>query len=283
MQSTKLLGRPRKNRRRRTQIIVASILSLLAFIGLFPYLFMLVTSLKTNPQFYHSYLYPVLPFHFGNYVAAWNELEPYFVTSAVVAISTIVGSIILGSGAAFVFARFDFFGRTFLFVLIAILLAVPSVTTLIPLFLFMRDLGLLNTRLVLILPYIAGSTILTVVIMRTFVEQLPAELFEASQLDGAGGFRMYWNMMLPLSLPIIGTVTLLSIVGVWNDYFWPLLTITQNNLRTVPVGLTYFQGQNSTAYGPLFAGYTIASVPLLVFFTLLSKWLLTGIEGGLPT
>jgi multiple sugar transport system permease protein len=244
---------------------------------------MLVTSLKDNNQFFHSYLYPALPFHFGNYVAAWNELEPYFLTSAIVAISTIVGSIILGSGAAFVFARFDFFGRTFLFILIAILLAVPSVTTLIPLFLFMRDLGLLNTRLVLILPYIAGSTILTVVIMRTFVEQLPAELFEASQLDGAGGFRMYWNMMLPLSLPIIGTVTLLSIVGVWNDYFWPLLTITQNNLRTVPVGLTYFQGQNSTAYGPLFAGYTIASVPLLVFFTFLSKWLLTGIEGGLPT
>ncbi len=283
MQSTRLRGRPRKNRRRRTQIIVASILGLLAFIGLFPYLFMLVTSLKNNSQFYHSYLYPALPFHFGNYVAAWNELEPYFVTSAIVAISTIIGSIILGSGAAFVFARFDFFGRTFLFVLIAILLAVPNVTTLIPLFLFMRDLGLLNTRLVLILPYIAGSTILTVVIMRTFVEQLPAELFEASQLDGAGGFRMYWNMMLPLSLPIIGTVTLLSIVGVWNDYFWPLLTITQNNLRTVPVGLTYFQGQNSTAYGPLFAGYTIASVPLLVFFTFLSKWLLTGIEGGLPT
>ncbi len=283
MHSTRLLGRPRKNRRRRTQIIVASILGLLAFIGLFPYLFMLVTSLKDNNQFFHSYLYPALPFHFGNYVAAWNELEPYFLTSAIVAISTIVGSIILGSGAAFVFARFDFFGRTFLFILIAILLAVPSVTTLIPLFLFMRDLGLLNTRLVLILPYIAGSTILTVVIMRTFVEQLPAELFEASQLDGAGGFRMYWNMMLPLSLPIIGTVTLLSIVGVWNDYFWPLLTITQNNLRTVPVGLTYFQGQNSTAYGPLFAGYTIASVPLLVFFTFLSKWLLTGIEGGLPT
>ncbi len=283
MHSTRLLGRPRKNRRRRTQIIVASILGLLAFIGLFPYLFMLVTSLKNNNQFFHSYLYPALPFHFGNYVAAWNELEPYFLTSAIVAISTIVGSIILGSGAAFVFARFDFFGRTFLFILIAILLAVPSVTTLIPLFLFMRDLGLLNTRLVLILPYIAGSTILTVVIMRTFVEQLPAELFEASQLDGAGGFRMYWNMMLPLSLPIIGTVTLLSIVGVWNDYFWPLLTITQNNLRTVPVGLTYFQGQNSTAYGPLFAGYTIASVPLLVFFTFLSKWLLTGIEGGLPT
>jgi len=282
VQQNRTLAIRRRSSGRQTQIIVATILAIFAFIGLFPYLFMLVTSFKTNSQFFHSYLYPALPLHFGNYVAAWNELEPYFLTSAIVAVSTILGSIILGSGAAFVFSHFDFFGRTFLFVLIAVLLAVPSVTTLIPLFLFMKDLGLLNTRLVLILPYIGGSTILTVVIMRTFIDQLPAELFEAAELDGAGGFRAYWNIMLPLSWPIIGTVSLLSIIGVWNDYFWPLLTITQNSLRTIPVGLTYFQGQNATSYGPLFAGYTIASVPLLIFFTFLSKWLLTGIEGGVP-
>jgi len=273
---------PRRPSRRMKQTLIGLALSVFVFLGLFPFIFVLFTSFKSDKQFFHSYFYPSLPLHPGNYAVAWNQLEPYFVTSFIVAAISVVGATGLGSAAAYVFARYKFPGRDALFVLVAVLLAVPSLTTLIPLFLLMEHLHLLNSLWVLVLPYTAGATVLATVVIRTFASELPAELFDAAQLDGANGVRMYRSIMLPLSKPIIGTIALITTISVWNDYFWPLLTITTNNLRTIPVGLTFFQGQNSTAYGPLFAGYMVASVPLLVFFALLSKSFLRGVQGGIP-
>ena len=93
---------------------------------------------------------------------------------------------------------------------------------------------------------------------------------------------MYRSVMLPLSLPVLGTISLITVSEVWNDFFWPLLVISDNNLRTVSVGLQFFQGQNATDYGPLMAGYLIASFPLVLLFTFLSKYFLAGVQGGVP-
>ena len=118
--------------------------------------------------------------------------------------------------------------------------------------------------------------------MKTFIEGIPQTLFDAARVDGAGAFRLFLSIMLPLSLPVIGTIGLITINGVWNDFFWPLLTITEDNLRTVSVGLLFFQGQSGTEYGPMFAGYFLASLPLLLLFVFLSKYFLAGVQGGLP-
>jgi ABC-type glycerol-3-phosphate transport system permease component len=242
---------------------------------------MLETSLKSNRQFDSSYWAPSLPLHFGNYSSAWKDVAPYILTSLIVAAVTMLGCILLGSVTAFVLGRFQFPGRKVFFGFIALLLMIPGVASIIPLFTFMASLHLLNSYPDLIIPQLAGQTVLAVVLMKTFVEQIPQSLFDAAAVDGASPRRLYWNIMLPLARPIIGTVAVLSVISVWSEYFWPELTITTNSLRTVPVGLQFFQGELTTSYGPLFAGYLIASVPLLILFVFLSRYFLAGIQGGL--
>jgi ABC-type glycerol-3-phosphate transport system permease component len=269
------------SRRRMTDLTVAAILSCIAFVGLFPYLYMLETSLKSNSQFIHNEATPTWPFHFGNFVTAWGDVAPYILTSIIVAAATMIGCVGLGSISGFVLARYRFPGRNVFFGLIALLLMVPNIASLIPLFVLMRDLGLLNTYPDLIIPQLTTQTVFAVVLMKTYIEQLPEELFDAAHIDGATAARTYWSITLPLARPIIGTVALFSVISVWSDYFWPELTIVTNSLRTVPVGVQFFQGELTTAYGPLFAGYLIASVPLLILFVALAKNFLAGIQGGL--
>lgn len=274
--------RVRRRKGRAGQFAVGAVLSVLVFVSLFPFLFMFVTSFKTNQQFYNSYWVPTWPLHWANYSAAWRQVEPYFVTTVIVAAISIGGILLLATTAAFVFARYEFFGRKVLFGLIACLLMVPGISSLIPLFVLARELGILNTRTVLVVPQVAGGTVLATILIKTFVEGIPQELFDAARVDGAGGVRMFRSVMLPLSLPVIGTVALVNVISVWNEFFWPLLTVTDNNLRTISVGLSFFQGQNATQWGPLFAGYTLASIPLLLLFIFLSKYFLAGIQGGVP-
>jgi ABC-type glycerol-3-phosphate transport system permease component len=277
------MGPPRRRRRTRRgapQWIVCLALSLIAFVGLFPFLFMFLASFKTNKQFYSSYWMPDLPLHWGNYSVAWRQVEPYFLTTVIVAALAVVATLVLSAAAGFVLARMDFLGRKFLFVFISMLLMVPSIAGLVPMFVMMKDFDLLNTRIVLALPQVAGNTVLGIVLIKTFAESLPQELFDAARVDGAGGFRLFVHVMLPLSLPVLGTVALTTCINVWNDFFWPLLTITDDKLRTVSAGLSFFQGQNITQWGPLFAGYTLASLPLLALFVFLSKYFLAGIQGG---
>jgi ABC-type glycerol-3-phosphate transport system permease component len=280
-------GRPHKargrvlSRRRLIDLTAGAILSCLGFVGLFPYLYMLETAVKSNSQFNSNEATPTWPFHFGNFVTAWGDVAPYLLASVIVAACTMVGCIFLGSLTGFVLSRYHFPGRNLFFGLIALLLMVPNIASLIPLFVLMRNLDLLNTYPDLIIPQLTTQTIFAVVLMKTYVDQLPDELFDAAHIDGATAARTYWSIMLPLARPVIGTVALFSVISVWSDYFWPELTIVTNSLRTVPVGVQFFQGELTTAYGPLFAGYLIASVPLLLLFVILAKNFLAGIQGGL--
>jgi ABC-type glycerol-3-phosphate transport system permease component len=268
-------------RKQLTELAAAAVLSCLAFVGLFPYLYMLETAFKSNSQFNRNEATPTLPFHFGNFATAWREVAPYLLSSIIVAACAMFGCILLGSVSGFVLARYHFPGRNVLFGLIALLLLVPNLASLIPLFVLMRDLGLLNSYPDLIIPQLTTQTVFSVVLMKTYIEQLPEELFDAADIDGATPARTYWSVTLPLARPIIATVALFSVISVWSDYFWPELTIVKNSLRTVPVGAQFFQGQLTTSYGPLFAGYLIASVPLLILFLALTKNFLAGIQGGL--
>lgn len=270
----------KRPRRASTAIHIALIV--IVTVGLLPYLFVLTTSVKTNEQFATNYWIPSFPFHFENYLTAWNQIAPFMAVSIVVAVISIAGIVLLSLVSGFVFARFQFPGRQFFFAMVIALLMVPGIASLIPLFVMMRDLGLLNTLWVLILPRIAGGAVLGTILMKTFIEGIPQELFDAAKVDGAGTGRLFRSIMLPLSLPVVGTVSLLTVIGVWNDFFWPLLTVTNNALKPVSVGLLFFRGQAGTDYGAMFAGYMIASLPLLLLFLFLSKYFLAGIQGGLP-
>jgi ABC-type glycerol-3-phosphate transport system permease component len=264
------------------QIGLKTVLIVFATIALAPYLFMIVTSLKTNQQFANSFWQISFPLHFENYSAAWNQIAPYLFNTAVVALTSIVLILLIASISGFVLARYRFAGRTFIYGAVLVLMMVPGLANLIPLFIIMKDLGLLNTYVVLVVPYTAGGVVLGTILMRNFVEGIPQTLFDAARIDGASGARMYRSIMLPLSLPVLGTIALITVSSVWNDFFWPLLVISDDSLRTVSVGLQFFQGQNATDYGPLMAGYLLASLPLILLFTFLSKYFLAGVQGGVP-
>jgi ABC-type glycerol-3-phosphate transport system permease component len=268
--------------RQSRQVGLKAVLVVLATVSLAPYLFMVVTSLKTNQQFANSYWQISLPLHLENYVTAWNQIQPYLINTAIVAVLSIVVILAIASVSGFVLARYRFAGKGLIYGAILVLMMVPSLAKLIPLFILMKDLGLLNTYIVLVIPYSAGGVVLGTILIRNFVEGIPQSLFDAARIDGANGARMYRSIMLPLSLPVLGTIALLIISEVWNDFFWPLLVISDNDLRTVSVGLQFFQGQNVTDYGPLMAGYLLASLPLVILFTFLSKHFLAGVQGGLP-
>ena len=273
---------PARSRRPKRQVGVHTGLIVLVSLSLAPYLFMLVTSFKDTEQYRENFWAPALPFHLENYATAWHQVQPYLIASVIVAAFSVVGIVAVSLLAGFAFARFTFPGRNLLFVLIAALMAVPTIASLIPLFVMMRDFGMLNTFPVLIIPHVASGVVLGTILMRTFIEGIPQTIFDAAQIDGATHVRIFTSIMMPLSLPVIGTVALVNVQGVWNDFFWPLLTISDNDLRTVSVGLLFFQGQSGTAYGPLFAGYLIASLPLLLLFVVFSRYFLAGIQGGIP-
>jgi ABC-type glycerol-3-phosphate transport system permease component len=268
--------------RPRRQIRLKTVLIIMAFVSLAPYLFMVVTSTKTNQQFADSFWQISFPLHLENYATAWNQVAPYLANTVIVAAASVLLILAVSSVSGFVLARYRFAGRSFIYGAVLVLMMVPGLANLIPLFIIMKDLGLLNTYVVLIVPYTAAGGVLGTILLRSFVEGIPQSIFDAARIDGASGARMYRSVMLPLSLPVLGTIALITVSNVWNDFFWPLLVISDNNLRTVSVGLQFFQGQNVTHYGPLMAGYLRASLPLVLLFTFLSKYFLAGVQGGVP-
>lgn len=261
---------------------VKTALLIIVAIGLAPYIFMLVTSVKTNQQFADSFWSIDFPVHFENYAVAWDQVAPYLLNSLLVSAISVVVILVACSLAGFVLARYRFKGRTLIYGLVLLLMMIPGIANLIPLFVMMRDLHLLNTYVVLVIPYAAGGVVLGTILIRNFVEGIPQTLFDAARVDGAGPVRLYTSIMLPLSLPVLGTISLLTVTTVWNDFFWPLLVLSQDKLRTASVGLQFFEGQNATEIGPLMAGYVIASLPLVLLFVFLSKYFLAGVQGGIP-
>jgi multiple sugar transport system permease protein len=262
-------------------MIISIVLGIISFVGLFPYLFMILTSFKSNAQFFENFWLPAWPLHLENYASAWTQIQPYMLVSFAVAGLSILGTVVLGTVTATVLTRYRFLGRKVIIALIGLLLLIPSIASIIPLFVLMRDLKLLNTIVGLVIPMTVGGTILAIILVSNYIREIPGEIFEAAVLDGAGGVRAYTALILPLSRPVIGTVMLVTVINVWNDFFWPALITTDNALRTIPVGLQFFKGQNVTEWGPQFAGYFLASLPLLLLFTFLSKQFLAGLSGGL--
>ncbi|MEZ4861566.1 MAG: carbohydrate ABC transporter permease [Caldilineaceae bacterium] len=256
-------------------------LSLLVFLTLYPFAFMLLTSTKSYTQFLHSYWLPAWPLHIGeNYAAAWKQVQGYLINTIYVGVVATAGFLISTSMAGFVFARYRFPGKEFLFAALMLLMMIPQILQLIPAFMWVRQLRLLDSYWVLILPYIAGGQAYGVFLMRTFFSTLPQGLFDAAKIDGASDWQIYRQVALPLSKGILATLAILRFQQIWNDLIWPLITVSNDAKRTITVGLYYFQGGTQTQYGAMFAGYFIASLPLLLLFAFSMKQFMAGVTSG---
>lgn len=257
-------------------------LALAAILTFFPFVFMVMTSFKATPDFQHNFWGLPQWIQLSNYGDAWTRIKDYVVNSLVVSTTSAAGVLFIGSISAFAFARFRFPGREALFLMLLALLMVPGVLVLVPAFLLIKRLGLMNSYAALILPYIAGGQIFAIFVMRSFFASLPEELFESARIDGANTFRLYSNICLPLSKPILVTIAIMNILSTWNDYIWPLVTIPDGHRWTVSVGIVSFGSQylGTESWGPMYAGYVLASLPLIVLFLFTMRYFIAGLTSG---
>ena len=251
-----------------------------AILTFFPFWLMFVVSFKTLPQFYQNVLSLDFPLHFANYSVAYKIVSKYILNSIIVAVATVGGVVFVSSLSAYAFSRYKFYGQKFLFFIIISLLMVPSILTMVPAFVLVKNLGLINSFWGIILPGIAGLQVFAIYLLRNFMASLPEELFEAARMDGAGIWRCYWHIALPLSKPALSVVVISSLLNNWNDFVWPLLVISDDSYRTIPIGLAFFRTQYQTDYGPLMAGYVISILPLLIAFIFISRELVRGLNEG---
>jgi ABC-type glycerol-3-phosphate transport system permease component len=181
-----------------------------------------------------------------------------------------------------VFARYDFPGKRIFFYLFLGLLMIPSILTLIPLFLEVKGMGLLNNWLALILPYIAGGQAITVFVLQAFFSSLPEEMFEAARIDGASEFQAFVRIAIPLSSAILGAMAIISALGVWGDYLWPTIVLQDSHLYTISAGIANYVSSFGLVaqVGPTFASYVLASLPVVILIILTMKYYVTGLTTG---
>lgn len=250
------------------------------FFTFFPFYFMIVSSLKTTPQILERYFGFIAPFHFENYVRAAARVSYYMLNSLVICGVTVVGVILLSCVSAFIFARYEFPGKKALFMIILGFLMMPGILILIPQFVLVVRLGLNGTYWAAILPYVAFGQIIAIFILRSFIEGIPKDLFDSATMDGARPATAFRHIVIPLAKPIITSLALMNFLANWNDFIWPLLVLSREKTKTITVGLYAFTDVQQIQYGVLFAGFIIASVPLIILFSLNMRFFIRGMTAG---
>ncbi len=256
-------------------IIIAAL-----FFAFIPFYLMLNISLKDNEQFFQNPWLPSLPFHWENYVYGWNYIGMKIFNTAFVAVTTTVFTIAFAVIGAYFFARFKMPGSKILFLVFTLLMMYPGVANMVPMFKLITSLGLYNSYLALILPGIAGGQAFNIYVLRNFIEDIPQDLFDAIEIDGGSILQQIWHIVVPMSMPIIGTLGILTIIGQWNNFISPLLYIRDDNMQVLSVSLLYLDGEYTKQWGQLMAGYTVASLPLVVMFLFCMKLFVRGLSAG---
>ncbi len=262
---------------------IHAILLFLGALMVYPMTFMLFNAFKSGIQTAAS------PFSFPshllwqNFALAFQATGSAYWRSGVVVSVSVSVMLTFALLAAYAFARLDFPERNVLFYVVFGLLLVPGFLTLIPLFLEIKSLHLMNSLWGLILPYIAGGQAFCVFILRTFVRSLPNDLFDAARIDGASEIQSFWGIVVPLSVPILVTLALLNVVGLWSDYILPSLILSTNH-ETVAMAIANFQppplAPSINAFNLQLAAFTMASIPIAILFLFLMRYFVAGITNG---
>lgn len=206
----------------------------------------------------------------------WRQLG----NSVLIAVATVVVMVGASAMAAFIFARFSFRGRELLFTLFAVGLMFPFAVAILPLFILLRSMDLLDNPLGVILPQAAFGLPLTIIILRQFFRNIPAEVEEAATLDGCGPFAFFWRVLLPMARPALATVSVLAVVASWNNFMLPLVVFTDQSWWTLPVGVQAFQGQYAQDTARVLAYVVLSMLPALAFYSVAERQLVGGLAGS---
>lgn len=243
-----------------------------------PFYWMVLTSVKTlgetlafPPKFWVSNP------QWENFITAFNAIPflDYLKNSLIVTIGTLVIQMVTVVPAAYAFARYDFVGKGISFGLILATMMIPAQLVFLPIFLLLSKFGLVNTYWSLILPQ--ATSAFGIFMLRQNFMQVPEELIEAARLDKASDFKIIWNIMMPIARPTIVTLAMLTFIGTWNDYFWPMVLTTTDAVRTLPVGITSLRMvDGGVAYNIVMAGNIILILPILVVYLMAQKQIIKG-------
>jgi ABC-type glycerol-3-phosphate transport system permease component len=272
-----------------SRILIFAVLAGYLLWVIYPMAWVAYSSLKTDEAIFRE-AFALPPFddlQTGNYTRAWNEAKfgDYFLNSVVVTLSSVTLIVLLGAMAAYALARFYHpLGKGVFWLFLAGLM-IPVQLSIVPLFFELKSLGLLNSRLGLILVYTANGLPFAIFILAGFFKSLPRSLYEAAVVDGCSEASAFWKVMLPLARPGLVTVAIFQFIGVWKEYFFAFMFTSGDagaSVRTLPLGLANLSitSQYRSDYGMLFAGLVIVTIPILIVFIALQKQLVKGVTAG---
>jgi len=275
-----------------TLILTYMLLTLGAITMMMPFLWMLSTSFKADSDIFH-----VVPhwipqeWDFANYRDAYAAIDMgrLFANTSFVTVMDVLAQIVLGSMAGYAFARLRFPGRKPIFFLLLATMMVPFEVLILPIFIFIRyvplaggnditgtgGIGLINSYGGLIFPNLIS--VFGIFIFRQFFQSFPREIEEAAIIDGCSKARIFWNILIPNSKPVIGTLALFSFLWVWNDFLWPLVVVKEDRLNTLQLGLSAFNQEVGTRWAEMMAGSVMVSIPVLILFLFMQRFLVQGL------
>jgi len=243
-----------------------------------PFVWMVLTSFMTDTEI-NQVPPAIIPHHLytGGYslVLANSDFPRWFLNSLIVSVAAVISQVVLCSLAGYAFARIKFFGRGVVFVAILATLMVPFQVTIIPTFLIVRQLGMIDTLGALIVPNLAGA--FGIFMLRQFFLTLPVELEEADRIDGASRLGVLVKIVLPLSGPALATLAVITFLWTWNDFFWPLIVISSANKMTLQLGMATFQGAHQSNTNLLMAANVMSVLPMLLVFFVAQRYFIRGI------
>jgi raffinose/stachyose/melibiose transport system permease protein len=260
-------------------IITTLILIPISVLWIYPFLW------TSNEIFAGLGLIPADP-QFGNYSRAWTDanIGKYFLNTVIVTVGSILIVLITVSMMGYVLGRFQFPGKKLIIIAFAVTVFLPEGYTIIPVFELVNKLGLANSLAGVTLPQAGGAHVVMVLLFAGYFSQLPKDLEEAAVVDGAGFFRVFWEVMLPLAKPIVATTIILQFMNSWNAFLVPLvLTLSRPDLRTLAVGIYAFQGEFFTDWSGMAAAATISLAPIVIVFLFLQRYFVEGIAGAVKS
>ena len=275
------------NHKMKKKLGITSVHILLVTFGIvwiYPFIWMVTASFKTNSEYIAGGL-SLLPekFQFENYARAWTtaNFSTYFVNTFIITVSVVLIVLVLCAMTGYALGRYQFPGRKIILVMIAATMFLPKGYTIIPLYTLINSLGLNNTLAGVKLAESGGAHVLFILLFTAHFRGLPKELEEAAEIDGAGFFRTFIQVMLPLSKPIIATTGILQFMYAWNSFLIPLVfTLNKPELRTLGVGMYQFVGENSMDWTGAAAAASISLIPIIIVFVLFQRYFVEGIAGA---
>jgi multiple sugar transport system permease protein len=258
-------------------IITYGLLTLIGLIMIFPFVWMISTSLKSGTEIYNLSLIPENP-TLGNYIRVFStsNFGRWFMNSFILSTITVISVLFMDSLVGYTFAKLDFKGKKLMFILILSTMMVPTEMLIIPWYLMVNKLQWINSYWSLLFPGLC--TAFGIFMMRQFFTSIPDDLLDAGRIDGLSEFGVFWRVAMPLVKPALSALGIFTFLGNWNAFLWPVIAVDDPQIYTLPVGLSLFSGEVYNQWDLIMTGATIATLPVLIVFFIFQKQIIEGIH-----